>query len=105
MLDAPKDGLSDFLTKDESGRMRPGYLGQLAASLAGELAAINVARLAEMLDEHKDGLSEFLTKDERGRMIPGYLGALAASLTAEHAAILGELSDLGKNIEHSKDIA
>ncbi|HXN35825.1 MAG TPA: ATP-binding protein [Opitutaceae bacterium] len=66
--------------------------------------AINVAKLAEMLDEHKDGLSDFLTKDERGRMIPGYLGALAASLTAEHAAILGELSDLGKNIEHIKDI-
>ena len=66
--------------------------------------AANIAKLAAILDEHKGHLAEFFTSDDRGRMIPGYLGTLATSLSAEHDSILGELSDLGKNIEHIKDI-
>jgi C4-dicarboxylate-specific signal transduction histidine kinase len=37
-------------------------------------------------------------------MIPGYLTTLSESLSEEHRTILSELSDLGKNIEHIKDI-
>jgi PAS domain S-box-containing protein len=76
----------------------------LVADRVRQSKALNVAKLAAMLDEHKAHLVEFLTKDDRGRMIPGYLGTLATSLSAEHEVILGELSDLGKNIEHIKDI-
>lgn len=66
--------------------------------------ALNIAKLAAMLDEHREHLDDFLTKDVRGRMIPGYLKTLAEAVSEEHEAILSELSGLGRNIEHIKDI-
>lgn len=64
----------------------------------------NVGKLSALFEQHKANLAEFLTHDPRGRMVPSYLGTLAESLANEHKAILGELDQLRKNVEHIKEI-
>ena len=48
--------------------------------------------------------ASYLTVDPTGRKLPGFIGLLAEQLDAEHATILSELGQLGKNVEHIKDI-
>ena len=64
----------------------------------------NIAKICELLDQHRADLGAFLTTDPKGKIIPAYLGTLAASLAGEQAAVLEELEQLRKNIEHIKDI-
>ena len=64
----------------------------------------NIAKICELLDQHQADLGTFLTTDPKGRIIPAYLGTLAASMAGEQAAVLEELEQLRKNIEHIKDI-
>lgn len=64
----------------------------------------NVAKLAAMFREHQDDLGAFLAQDPRGRMIPTYLVSLSESLAQEQEALVQELAQLRKNIEHIKDI-
>jgi PAS domain S-box-containing protein len=66
--------------------------------------AANIAKLAALFEEHKSDLAGFLTQDVRGRMIPGYLATLAESIASEQQAVITELDDLRKNVEHIKDI-
>ena len=64
----------------------------------------NLAKAVGMLNEHEHDLSEFVTTHEKGRQIPAYLGKLATFLGQEQTAMLSELNDLVKNIDHIKGV-
>lgn len=66
--------------------------------------AAGLSRAVQLLEAHAGDLGNFLTHDEKGRRLPEYLKQLAAVLAAEQTAILEELGELGKSVEHIKDI-
>jgi signal transduction histidine kinase len=66
--------------------------------------AENLARAATLLRAQNGSLAAFLTEDARGRLLPAYLAEASEELVRERQAALAEVSLLGKNIEHIKDI-
>ncbi|MFZ2853012.1 MAG: DAHL domain-containing protein [Rhodocyclaceae bacterium] len=66
--------------------------------------AAGLSRAVQLLDAHAADLGTFLTHDEKGRHLPEYLKQLAAALAAEQTAIVEELGELSKSVEHIKDI-
>jgi C4-dicarboxylate-specific signal transduction histidine kinase len=56
-----------------------------------------------LLRQNEAGLGDFF-KTEKGRNLLPYLDQLSAHLTANQAGALKELEDLGKNVQHIKDI-
>lgn len=64
----------------------------------------NLAKIVALLDEHRDDLGGFLTRDPKGAQVIDYLRQLSAHLAGEQTAILGELAQLQKGIEHIMDI-
>jgi PAS domain S-box-containing protein len=63
-----------------------------------------LSKVTTLLDEHAHDLAGFLTNDAKGRQIPGFLSTLNQHLATERRMLLTELSLLGKNVEHIKDI-
>ena len=64
----------------------------------------NLAKTAALLEENHGRLGEFLTHDPRGRQIPAYVSALAEHFGQEQSALMQELEQLLKHIEHIKQI-
>ncbi|MDB6128564.1 MAG: sensor signal transduction histidine kinase [Verrucomicrobia bacterium] len=64
----------------------------------------NLGKLCALLAEHSSDLGAYLTSDPKGKLIPSYLSTLTENLTTEQKAIVVELENLRKNIEHIKDI-
>ncbi|MGC3960518.1 MAG: CHASE sensor domain-containing protein [Verrucomicrobiota bacterium] len=64
----------------------------------------NLTRVATLLRENESRLADYLSHDPKGRQLLPYLGQLAEHITAEQAAVLRELAELQKHIEHIKDI-
>jgi len=63
-----------------------------------------LTRAVRLIDEHPEDLGEFLTRDAKGKLLPSYLRELAQALESEHEAMAEELSVLGKNIDHIKEV-
>jgi ligand-binding sensor domain-containing protein/signal transduction histidine kinase len=61
-------------------------------------------RIAGLLNEHAADLPRFLAEDPKGKQLPKVLSDLGDHLVNEQQAILEELSGLGNNIEHIKNI-
>jgi PAS domain S-box-containing protein len=76
----------------------------LAMDLVRQSSAPHLGRVAALLGDNAENLGAFLAADPAGRKLPAFLGQLAEQLAAEHAAILTELEQLGRNVEHIKDI-
>jgi PAS domain S-box-containing protein len=76
----------------------------LAMDHIRQSSAPHLRRVVTLLQKNSDNPAAFLAADPIGRKLPEFLGQLAGQLEAEHAAILGELEQLGKNVEHIKDI-
>ena len=66
--------------------------------------APDVLRVAELLEQHRGELAEFLTRDHRADKIVTYLRTLAQHLASRQSALLAEVMDLTKNVDHIKDI-
>lgn len=64
----------------------------------------NVARVSELLREHEADFAAFLSADPKGRLVIPYMSDLAQTLASERTAMMAELENLQKNIEHIKDI-
>ncbi len=62
----------------------------------------SLAKVGEMIVLHKDDLPAFLSGDERGKLVPGFIVELAQCLGEEQVAMLAELSNLARGIEHIK---
>jgi two-component system, LuxR family, sensor kinase FixL len=76
----------------------------LVASTLRKSPLGDLGRIATMMQEHAAALGDYLTHDPKGQQIPGYLAKLAEYLAHEQATMLQELTALGKNIEHIKQI-
>lgn len=63
-----------------------------------------LARSAELLGQNEADLGRFMTEDPKGRLLPGYLGKLAQVLETEQRTVLDEMEQMGKSIDHLKDI-
>jgi PAS domain S-box-containing protein len=66
--------------------------------------APKLAKAAALLTEHNGHLAEYLTKDATGQKLPGYLVKLGEFFVAENAELLEEVDQLGRNIEHIKEV-
>ena len=64
----------------------------------------NLTKAVALMGQHRQDLPRFFGEDPKGKQLPGYLGSLAERLEAERSEILGELTLLGQNIDHIKEI-
>lgn len=63
-----------------------------------------LTRAAEMIDAHESDLGTYLTADPRGKFIPGYVSELAKMLGQENAAMLTEVENLVRGVDHIKQV-
>lgn len=68
-----------------------------------EGAAVQVGPLADLVTAQED-LASFVAHDARGRMLPRFLVALARQVAVEREAILDEVDQLQRNVDHIKAI-
>ena len=66
--------------------------------------APKLAKAAALLTEKNGSLGQYLTEDENWRKLPGYLAKLGEHLVAENRALMSEVDQLGRNIEHIKEV-
>jgi signal transduction histidine kinase len=65
---------------------------------------VSLAKVSSLLQENRGRLAEFLTSDPRGQQIPDFLTALSQHLKGEQTALLNELEQLLRHIDHIKQI-
>ncbi len=70
----------------------------------GQSRTGNLAKASAMIESHRDDLATYLTTDEKGRQLPGYFKILAKELGDENAAVLNELNNLARGIDHIKEV-
>ncbi len=66
--------------------------------------APGLEKVVQLINEHGDGLGDFFSNNPKGKMLPDYLAKLSATLQGEQKAILEELTQLAKSIDHIRDI-
>ena len=66
--------------------------------------APDILRVADLFDQHRADLTEFLTQDNRTDKVVRYLRTLAQHVASRQAALLEEIKDLTRNVDHIKDI-
>ena len=66
--------------------------------------APKLVQAAALLTERNGDLGDFLANDPAGQKLPGYLAKLGEHLTTENAEMLREVDQLGRNIEHIKEV-
>ncbi len=80
----------------------------VSANLVVErLRRSKVAKLgqaAALLTARNGDLGDYLTNDPNGRKVPGYLANLGEFFVAENEELLREVDQLGRNIEHIKEV-
>jgi PAS domain S-box-containing protein len=64
----------------------------------------HLSRVSALLKENEGNLGAFLTTDPAGQKLPRFISQLTEQLETEKAELLKELEQLGKNVEHIKDI-
>ena len=64
----------------------------------------SLAKVVALLRQHDADLGSYLSHDVKGKQIVGFLEALATHLAAEHKKVVGEITELLKNIDHIKDV-
>jgi len=63
-----------------------------------------VNRIGSLMRENTAELGPFLTSHPKGRLIPEFLTSLATQMEGDRVRLLREVEQLGKNIEHIKEI-
>lgn len=66
--------------------------------------APKVGKAAALLSGRNGDLADYLNHDENGKKLPGYLTQLGEFLVLENEEILREVDQLGRNIEHIKEV-
>jgi PAS domain S-box-containing protein len=66
--------------------------------------APRLVQAAALLTSKNGNLAEYLTQDPNGQKLPGYLAKLGEYFVAENAELLQEADQLGRNIEHIKEV-
>ena len=63
-----------------------------------------LTKAAALLTGRNGDLADYLNHDPAGQKLPGYLVKLGEFLVAENAELLREIDQLGRNIEHIKEV-
>lgn len=66
--------------------------------------APQLAKAAALLTSQNGDLTDYLMKDPSGQKLAGYLSKLGEFFVAENAELLEEVDQLGRNIEHIKEV-
>ncbi|MGI8436191.1 MAG: ATP-binding protein [Chthoniobacterales bacterium] len=66
--------------------------------------APKLSQAAALLTSQNGSLADYLTNDPTGQKLPGYLAKLGEFFIAENAELLEEADQLGRNIEHIKEV-
>ncbi len=66
--------------------------------------APKLVQAAALLTSKNGDLAEYLTTDPNGQKLPGYLAKLGEFFVAENIELLAEADQLGRNIEHIKEV-
>ncbi len=66
--------------------------------------APKLSKAAALINQNIGNLGEFLSRDPNGSKLPGYLSKLGDYLNAENTELLTELNQLGRSIEHIKEV-
>src|SRR5207237_886560 len=66
--------------------------------------APKLAKAAALLTGRNGDLADYLTKDPNGQKLPNYLAKLGEFFIAENVELLQEADQLGRNIEHIKEV-
>src|SRR5437016_7587010 len=66
--------------------------------------APKLAKAAALLTSHNGDLGEYLANEVNGQKLPGYLANLGEFFILENTELLGEIDQLGRNIEHIKEV-
>ena len=66
--------------------------------------APKLSKAAALLTGKNGGLADYLNHDPAGQKLPGYLANLGAHLAAENVEIVREIEQLGRNVEHIKEV-
>lgn len=66
--------------------------------------APRLAQAAALLTQRNGDLANYLANDPNGQMLPGYLAKLGEYFVAENVELLQEADQLGRNIEHIKEV-
>lgn len=74
------------------------------SDLVGDSRVGRLGQLVAMIEAHADDLGAFFSDNPKGRKVPAYLGTLAKTLAGEQEALIGEVGELNKNIEHIKKV-
>jgi C4-dicarboxylate-specific signal transduction histidine kinase len=67
-----------------------------------EIRTLN--RVAGLMEQQNGNLHAFLATDPKGKLIPEFVIQIARQLKKDQEFFVGELSELGKNVEHIKEI-
>jgi signal transduction histidine kinase len=76
----------------------------LVAEKLRQSEVASLAKVSEMIAQHQPDLAAYITIDARGKLIPGFITELADCLSNEQQAMLGEVENLSKGIDHIKQI-
>ncbi len=63
-----------------------------------------LGKAAALLTSRNGDLATYLTSDPNGQKLPGYLAKLGEFFVAENIELLREVDQLGRNIEHIKEV-
>ncbi len=63
-----------------------------------------LAKVTTLLNEQNGSLADFLTQNPKGKLIPQILAQISRRFSRQHDTFAAELDQLGRNIEHIKDI-
>ncbi|MET0404746.1 MAG: ATP-binding protein [Cystobacter sp.] len=66
--------------------------------------ATGLMRAADLLREHEANLRAFLEADARGRQLPQYLATASRHLVQEQEALMTEMRELLRNVEHIRSM-
>ncbi|WP_426135818.1 DAHL domain-containing protein [Pseudomonas sp. PWP3-1b2] len=66
--------------------------------------ALGLGKAMQLINEHQADLGAFITHDEKGKLLPGYLNQLVDAIGVEQQAMVDELAQLSKSVDHIKDI-
>lgn len=75
----------------------------LSRSMVKNSGVENLFKVADLIDQNKN-TPDFLTTDPKGKILPKFLRMSAENLTQAKDAILEELSNLARNLDHIKTI-
>ena len=76
----------------------------LAAGHVQNSSVSHLASVAALLEQNAGHIAQYIATDLVGRKLPSFLAQLAKQLEIEQKSMLEELGQLGKNVEHIKDI-